>query len=267
VSRHPRPALVRLALPVAACLGALALVGTGVAAAVPVPSGPAPVLVADPSTTTTEPPTTTVAPTTTTEAPTTTTTEPATTTTEPERTTTTTEPATTTSQPATTKSSSTGLIVLIVVLVVLIVAIALLLVSRKKKAAEAEWRRAVVPAASDAQLAHDALLSGNAESEDPEVRGAVAVQVERAASALDRSVPSAPDEQAGAMASGAAAAVRNLAFAIEADRLLRHGTSSPSGAQLAQADEARRSRGSELNTALARLSARVASARGKSSGR
>jgi hypothetical protein len=269
---HPRTALVRLALPVAATLGALALLGVGVAAASPTTarSGPGAVLVVDTSTTTTEPPTTTttVPPTTTTEAPTTTTTEPATTTSE--RATTTTEPATTTTTPLTnTKSSSTpwGLIVLIVVLVILIVVIALVLVARKKRGAEADWRRAVVPALSDAQLARDALLSGNAESEDPEVRGAVAVQVERAASALDRSVRSAPDEQTGAMASAGAEAVRNLAFAIEADRLLRHGTSSPSGMQLAQADEARRSRGAELNTALARLSARVSTKNGKSSAR
>jgi hypothetical protein len=274
VSRQPRSARLRWALPVAATLGALALLGAGVAAASPAParSGPGAVLVVDTSTTTEPPTTTTVLPTTTTEAPTTTTTEPATTT-EPVHATTTTEPATTTTSTTTplttTKSSSTpwGLIVLIVVLVILIVVIALVLWSRKKRGAESDWRRAVVPALSDAQLARDALLSGNAESEDPEVRGAVAVQVERAATALDRSVRSAPDEQAGTMASAAAEAVRNLAFAIEADRLLRHGTSAPSGIQLAQADEARRSRGTELNTALARLSARISTKSGKSSGR
>jgi hypothetical protein len=268
---HPRTARVRLALPLAATLGALALLGVGVAGASPATarSGPGAVLVVDTSTTTEPATTTTTVPptTTTTEAPTTTTTEPTTTTTEAS--TTTTEPATTTtSTPLTgTKSSSTpwGLIVLIVVLVILIVVIALVLVARKKRGAEAEWRRAVVPALSDAQLARDALLSGNAESEDPEVRGAVAVQVERAATALDRSVRSAPDEQAGAMASAGAEAVRNLAFAIEADRLLRHGTSSPTGMQLAQADEARRSRGTELNTALARLSARISTKNGKPS--
>jgi hypothetical protein len=267
---YSRSALRRWALPVAATLGALALLGSGVAEASPVPARPGPgvILVADPTTTTEPTTTTTVPPTTTTEAPTTTTTVPATTTTEAP--TTTTEPATTTTTAplTTTTSSSTpwGLIVLIVVLVILIVVIALVLWSRKKRGAEAAWRRTVVPALSDAQLARDALLSGNAESEDPEVRGAVAVQVERAATALDRSVRSAPDEQTGAMASAGAEAVRNLAFAIEADRLLRHGTSAPSGMQLAQADEARRSRGTELNTALARLSARVSTKSGKPSG-
>jgi hypothetical protein len=61
------------------------------------------------------------------------------------------------------------------------------------------------------------------------------------------------------MATAVATALRGLAFAVEADRLLRHGTSPPTGAQLAQADEARRARGSELSTALARLSTRIGS--------
>ena len=97
----------------------------------------------------------------------------------------------------------------------------------------------MTPALSDAQLARESLLSGNAEAEDEGVRGAVAVQVERAAVALERTVASAPDPEAGSMATTAAASLRGLAFAIEADRLLRHGTSSPSGVQLAQADDAR----------------------------
>jgi hypothetical protein len=89
------------------------------------------------------------------------------------------------------------------------------------------------------------------------VRGAVEVQVEKAATALERTAPGAPDPQAGGLATSAAESLRGLAFAIEADRLLRHGTSAPSGVQLAQADEARRARAAELNTALARLSSRI----------
>jgi len=122
---------------------------------------------------------------------------------------------------------------------------------------EADWRRAVTPALSDARLARESLLSGNAASDDPEVLGAVSIQVERAAVALERTVRTAPDTQAGAMSTSLAGALRGLAFAVEADRLLRHGTSAPSGAQLAQADEARRARTAELNTALARLATRV----------
>jgi hypothetical protein len=146
-----------------------------------------------------------------------------------------------------------------VVLVVAIAGVIALLVARRRKGEEAAWRAAVVPALSDAQLARESLLSGNAVSEDAEIRGAVAVQVERAASALEHAVPGAPDSDAGALASSAARALRGLAFAVEADRLLRHGTASPTGVQLAQADEARRARHGELNTALARLSTRIGS--------
>ena len=99
-------------------------------------------------------------------------------------------------------------------------------------------------------------------SDDAEVRGAVAVQVERAAVALDHTEATAPDAEAGRMATTAASALRGLAFAIEADRLLRQGTAAPSGMQLAEADEARRARSSELTSALVRLSgSRVSSLR------
>jgi hypothetical protein len=246
--------------------GRRALAGTAVALAVtlafalasPAPAG------ADTTTTTVPDTTTTVAPTTTTTvAPTTTTSTTlpptTTTTTRPERSTTTTTTPTTTTVPSATAPSSTpwGLIVLIIVLVAAIVLVAVLLASRRRKSEEAGWRQAVVPALSDAQLARDSLLSGNALSDDPQMRGAVDAQVGRAAAALDRASSRAPDDAAGALAAGAAGSLRGLAFAIEADRILRHGSVAPTGAQLAQADEARRARASELGTALARLSTRV----------
>jgi hypothetical protein len=146
------------------------------------------------------------------------------------------------------------------VLVLAIVLLAVLLRSRKKKAMEAAWHRAVVPALSDAQLARDAVLSDNAMSDDPGLRGQVEVQVEKAAAELERVVRSAPDPEAGNLATEAAAALRGLAFAVEADRLLRHGASAPSGVQLAQADEARRARTSDLSAALSRLSTSIGSA-------
>jgi hypothetical protein len=240
---------------VTATLLVLALAWAATAGADPSP--------ADPSSTTTVPVTTTVPSTTTTVPTTTTTVAPTTTSTTavPRTTTSSSTTTTTTLPPTTTTSSSTpwGLIALIVVLVVAVVVVALLLRSRKKKATEAQWRRVVVPALSDAQLARESLLSGNALSADVELRGAVSVQAERAAVALDHAANAAPDPQAGSMASGAAGALRGLAFAVEADRLLRQGSSAPTGIQLAQADEARRARQAELNTALARLSARIGS--------
>lgn len=220
-----------------------------------------------------------VASTTSTEPPTTTSTEPPTTTTVPSTTTTTTVPSTTTKPTTTTTTKPTtkpstkttssktpwGLIVLIVVLVIAIALVAILLASRKKKGAESRWRRLVVPALSDAQLARESLQSANAMSDDPELRASVEAQVERASAALERAVPGAPDPEAGSLATNAATALRGLAFAIEADRLLRHGASAPTGTQLAQADEARRARTVELNSALAGLSGRIGSPPGRSS--
>jgi hypothetical protein len=227
-------------------------------------------LVADVATTTTVPPTTTttVPPTTTTVPPTTTTVPPTTTTTTRPVHNTTTSPSTTPT-PTNSGSSKTpwALIALIIVLVVAIVVVALLLRARKQRDEEVVWRHAVIPALSDAQLARESLLSENAMSDDAELRGAVAVQVERAAAALERSLSTAPDDAAGNAASTAAGSLRGLAFAIEADRLLRHGTAAPSGMQLAQAAEARRARSAELNTALARLSTRVSSGAGSSTSR
>jgi hypothetical protein len=213
--------------------------------------------------------TTTTEAATSTSVPTTTTTVPPTTST----TTTTMTPATTTTAPATTstttpaaaaKASKTpwSLIALIAVLVIAIVAVALLYRSRKKRAVETGWRHAAIPALSDAQLARESLVSGTAASDDPEVRGAAAAQVEKAAVALEKAARSAPEAQAASTATAAAGSLRGLAFAVEADRLLRNGSTPPTGLQLAQADEARRARTTELNTALARLSTRISSGRG-----
>jgi hypothetical protein len=263
--RLPLPRGARVARGAASGLVAAVLVLGGSLLAGPGPAGAAhhgaSAYLADVTTSTTEPTTTTTSPTTTTTTPPTTTT---TSTTEP-RTTTTSSSTTTTTQPLLKNTSSKtpwGLIILIVVLVIAIIAVILALAARRRRGVETAWRKAVVPALSDAQLARESLLSGNAASDDPEIRGAVAVQVERAAVALEHAVRGAPDPEAGSLATSAAGALRGLAFAIEADRLLRHGTAAPSGVQLAQADEARRARTAELNSALVRLSTRIGSAPG-----
>ena len=238
-------------------VGALAIAG-GPAGAVSAPAQ----LVAVP-TTGVAPTTPTTVPETTTTVPPTTTTTTTTTTTVPPTTTTSSSTTTTTVAPLTTNTSSKTPWALIVAIVVLVLAIALILVllaARRRKGAEATWRKAVIPALSDVQLARASLLSDNAVSGDAEVRSAVAVQVERASVALEHTVPAAPDPEAGQMAATTAGALRGLAFAIEADRLLRHGTAAPSGMQLAEADEARRARSAELDSAVARLSARLGSA-------
>jgi hypothetical protein len=247
-------------------LGALAAVVCVSAVGLTTPAGAAAPL-ADATTTTEAVTSTSVPPTTTTVPPTTstTTTTPASTTSSrPAATTTTPAPPSTTAPATAAKASKTpwGLIALIAVLVIAIVAVALLYWSRKKRAVETEWRHAVIPALSDAQLARESLVSGTAASDDPEVRGAAAAQVEKAAVALEKVAGSAPGAQAASTATAAAGSLRGLAFAVEADRLLRNGSTPPTGLQLAQADEARRARTTELNTALARLSTRIRSGRG-----
>jgi hypothetical protein len=149
------------------------------------------------------------------------------------------------------------LIALIVVLVLAIILVVVLLAARRARARQSTWRREIVPALSDAHLARDALLSGNAESDDEQLRAEARLQVERAATVLEGTVARAPDPEDADAVRSVASSLRGLAFAIEADRLLRHGANAPSGAQLAEADMARRDRGAELDRAIARLATRV----------
>jgi len=216
-----------------------------------------------PVTTTTVPPTTSTSTSTTTTSttqPITTTTVPATTSTSTSTTTTTTTPA-----PAATKSggltgTAVALIVLAIMLVVAVILVAVLFRRRTRRQAANDWRGTVLPAIVDARLARESLLSGNATSDNPELRGSVDIQVDRAARALEHATRYAPNEQAQNATDAVAGSLRGLAFAIEADRLLRQGAASPSGMQLAEADEARRSRLSELDTALARISPHLGTA-------
>ena len=207
------------------------------------------------STTATSTTTTTVPPTTTTTT---------TTTSVPPTTTSTTQPHTTSTITTTIavhhrSSSATpwGLVALVAALVLAIVLVTVLLLVRRSRQRQSGWRRAVLPTLSDARLARDALLSGSAEADDEQLRAAVRLQVERAATALEGTRQRAPRPEDAEAARAAASSLRELAFAIEADRLLRHGARAPTGEQLAEADRARRDRGSELDRAIARLAATV----------
>jgi hypothetical protein len=238
---------------------ALTLLGPTTIAGAATP--PAPAQVSDTtSTTVPDTTTTTVAPTTTTtsSSTTTTTTHPTTTTTSSSTTTTTTPTTTTTTPSSSTSSGVSGVLIAVIVVVLLLIALVIvLLVSRNRKSAVDAWRRRALPALSDARLAREALLSPSAMSDDAELRGAVSVQSDRAATALEQAGAAAPDPAAGGSATTAAGALRGLAFAIEADRLLRHGAAAPTGTQLAEADQARRDRDAELQAALARLQTHV----------
>ena len=251
VVRYVRGLLVRVGRAVA---GTALVVGAFTVAAV----GPAwaATTTTVPVTTTTVPPTTSTSTSTTT---TTSTTQPTTTTTVPP--TTSTSTSTTTTPTAKKSGGLTGTAVALIVLAILLVVAVILLVvlfqRRTKRQAVTYWRGSVLPAVVDARLARESLLSGNAMSDNPELRGSVDIQVDRAAQALEHASRHAPDEQAQNATDAVAGSLRGLAFAIEADRLLRQGAASPSGMQLAEADEARRSRLSELDASLARLSSHL----------
>ncbi len=216
------------------------------------------------TTTTTATPTTT-APTTTTTTPpttastTTTTTSPTTTTTRPHPTTTTTQHPTTTSTKAAASSTSStpwGWILLAVVVVLAAGLVALLIARSKRQDREADWQRSVRPAIAAAELARDLVVS-QTEADDPQRRASVGLQVEEAVDGLERCADSAPDDITRGMCTRCAESLRGLAFAVEADHLLRSGGEHPTGEQLAAADAARRNRAAELEGALMELRAAV----------
>jgi len=244
-----------------------AVAGVFALAAVPVAIGSMamPAWAQDTTTSTTAAPTTTTAPPTTTTIPpttaptTTTTTAPATTTTHAHATTTS-HPTTTTTTTAAKSSSSSktwGWVLLAVVIVLAIVLVALLLARNRRQGQAAEWRRMVRPAVTAAELARDLVLS-QTEDDDEQRRAHVAQQVDEAVDALERSAASAPDDVTRGLCTRCAESLRGLAFAVEADHLMRSGGGYPTGDQLASADAARRHRSAELDESLLDLKTALA---------
>lgn len=213
------------------------------------------------TTTTTSAPvtTTTVAPTTTTTvppttSPTTTTTLPATTTTRPHATTTTSHPTTTTTTAAkaTSTSKTLGWVLLAVVIALLALVVGLLIARSRRQGREVDWDRSVRPALTAAELARELVLS-QTDADDAQHRATVAAQVDDAVDGLERVGAAAPDAAHRSLCTRCANSLRGLAFAVQADHLLRSGGKSPTGEQLASADSARRNRVAELNAALEEL--------------
>jgi hypothetical protein len=205
-----------------------------------------------PTTTTTVPPTT---------APTTTTTLPATTTTRARPTTTTSHPTTTTTTAKTSSSSKTwGWVLLAVVIILAAILVAFLIARTRRQGREVDWERSVLPAVTAAELARELVLSQTS-TDDGQRRASVALQVDEAVDGLERAAATAPDEAHRALSIRCAESLRGLAFAVEAERLLRTGGQTPTGEQLASADAARRNRSAELNAALADLRVAIAPTR------
>lgn len=208
------------------------------------------------STTTTSvlPTTTTIVPPTTAPSTTTTTRAPTTTSTRVHPTTTTSHPTTTTATTVKSSSSSKvwGWVLLAVAIVVAIILVLLLLARTRRRGRETDWERLARPAVAAAELARD-LVQSQTETDDQQRRASVGVQVDEAVQSLERAAAGAPDEALGAMCRRSAESLRGLAFAIEADHLMRSGGEHPTGEQLAAADAARRNRSAEFEAALADL--------------
>jgi hypothetical protein len=136
-----------------------------------------------------------------------------------------------------------------------------LLIARNRRQGRAvDWQRSVAPAVTAAELARELVLSLTA-SDDPHRRADVAAQVDEAVAALERAGDSAPNEARRSLCARCAESLRGLAFAVEADYLLRSGGGHPTGEQLAAADAARRNRSAELDAALRNLKVAIAPAR------
>lgn len=134
--------------------------------------------------------------------------------------------------------------------------VALLLARSRRQDREAVWQRSVRPAVTAAELARDLVMS-QTEHDDAQRRASVAAQVDDAVDGLERAAASAPDDVTRNLSERSAESLRGLAFAVEADHLMRSGGQNPTGQQLAAADQARRRREAELESALVELKAAV----------
>ena len=143
-----------------------------------------------------------------------------------------------------------------VVLVLAVGLVAFLIARTRRQGRTADWQRSVLPAVAAAELARDLVLS-QTETDDSQRRANVGVQVDEAVAGLERAATTAPDEASRALSTRAAEGLRGLAFAVEADHLMRSGGEHPTGEQLASADAARRNRSAELAAALAELKASI----------
>jgi hypothetical protein len=144
-----------------------------------------------------------------------------------------------------------------VVIALLALVVGLLIARSRRQGREVDWDRSVRPALTAAELARELVLS-QTNDDDAQHRATVAVQVDDAVDGLEQVAAGAPDEAHRSLCMRCANSLRGLAFAVEADYLMRSGGKTPTGDQLASADSARRNRSAELNAALEELKLAIA---------
>jgi hypothetical protein len=131
---------------------------------------------------------------------------------------------------------------------------ALILRNRQHKKGLAQWLIIARPARDNAVIARDLMTSATTERGAPTGQP-VTAQVDAAAAELDRAAADAPDDERRDASVAVATGLRGLQFALEAETLLRQGSTQPTADQLAQADTTHRQRAMELDQALARFGA------------
>ena len=149
----------------------------------------------------------------------------------------------------------------IIVAALLIVGVILAVRQRSRRAqVVGAWQADATAAVQQARLARTMLEQEPAAGQpfDQGQLNAVRQRVDEASAALDRVAVAAPDDDARMRTNNVGQALRGLDFAHEAERLLRAAPQAPTGQQLADADQVRRSRAADLERAIARLEERSA---------
>jgi hypothetical protein len=194
---------------------------------------------------------TTAEPGTTAEAPTTAASTPAASTAEPAATAAAATGATT--EASTAESSGTESWVWIVAVLTAVglaaVGVAAWLSARRKTAAYAAWRVKASPLTTEARQAKGMLLDP-ASATDAGHRAAVEREVGTTLGALDRLAAEAPDAPARLAARELSEALRGLSFAVEANRLVRDPSHTPTTEELVQADASVASHTRRLDAAI-----------------
>jgi hypothetical protein len=167
----------------------------------------------------------------------------------------------TTDAPAATTSSSDSSTpwgwIIGIALGVLAIALIIMLIVRRRgaTATQHDWQSSARSALRDAELTRD-MLQGEAKPDQPEDgtrHAAVRTNVEQVAGRFEQLAAQAPNDESQRAAASVSTSLRGYLFALEAERLLRGAPTPPTAEQLLAADEARRARSTELDTALTDL--------------
>lgn len=135
----------------------------------------------------------------------------------------------------------------------------LLLNGRSRQRARRVWDEKARSTLDSAHLVLGLLPTSGGDSSSAAHWDAVRTRVIDAASSFERVAAKAPTSETRRTAGSCADALRNSAFALDADRLLREGGRSPTASELANADVAIRQGSAAVDGALEALGALVGS--------